>query len=194
MEDYKVILWIVSAALALFWYIPYMFDSLKWKTTPHIYTWWLWWILTGVTFIIQWQNQGWAGSWVTWVTSLSCWIIVCIALKLGPQNITRWDMVSLAGALLALLTWYFLENPLYSLILILIVETLAFYPTLRKSFTKPFEETVSTYVISSFRSILGIFALNQINMVNVLFPLYLVVVYGWFALLLIYLRHKKRPV
>jgi len=191
MEDYKVVLGLVSAALAIFGYFPYIWDSLKWKTTPHIYTWWLWGILTGVTFVIQLQNNGWAGSWVTWVTSFSCWVIVLIALKLWAQNITRSDTISLVLAFVALLAWYFLNNPLYSLILILIVETLAFYPTFRKSIKKPFEETISTYIIASFRSVLGIFALTQINLVNVLFPIYLVVVYGWFALMLIYLRSRK---
>lgn len=189
--DYKIVLWVISAALAVFGYFPYIWDSLKWKTTPHIYTWWLWWILTGVTFVIQLQNNGWAWSWVTGVTSFSCWVIVLISLKLGIQNITRGDTISLIWAIWAMLAWYFLDNPLFSLILILVVETLAFYPTFRKSLTKPFEETISTYVIASFRSVLGIFALTQINLVNVLFPVYLVIVYGWFALLLTHLRRKN---
>ena len=191
--DYKILLWIISSILAIVWYFPYIKDTIKWKTVPHIYTWLIWWILVWITFVIQFQNQWWAWSWVTWVTAISCFIIVILSLKFGAKNITSSDTISLILAFWAMGLWYFLNNPLYSIILILIIETLAFYPTFRKSLKKPFEETLSTYVIASIRSAISIAALTSINLVNIAFPLYLFLVYGVFAILLVFLRKRDTP-
>lgn len=189
--EYKIILWFISSFLAIVWYLPYIRDTVKKKTTPHIYTWGLWWILAAVIFIIQVQNQWWAWSWVTGITSIICFVIVIISLKFSEKNIKRSDTLSLIAALIAIYLWYFLENPLYSLTLILIIETLAFYPTFRKSLKRPHQETISTYLIASVRSVISIFALENINIINIAFPFYLVLVYWGFALLLIYLRRKN---
>jgi hypothetical protein len=51
---------------------------------------------------------------------------------------------------------------------------MAFYPTIRKSFKKPFDETLSTYILASLRALISIFALTEINLITIMYPLFLV--------------------
>ena len=51
---------------------------------------------------------------------------------------------------------------------------MAFYPTIRKSIRKPFEETLSTYIMATIRAFISILALTEINIITIMYPMFLV--------------------
>ena len=97
-------------------------------------------------------------------------------------------LLSLGGALLALLLWWLTSEPLLAVILITLTDALGFLPTLRKGYNKPYEETLSTWIVSSFKWIIGIIALETLTLTTWLYPAALVVINGSFVIVLIVRR------
>ncbi len=177
--NYKVILWVMWTILALVAYIPYIQDTIRGSTKPHIYSRVIWTILWAVTTILQWQDGAGAGAWVTWWVTVTCVIVVILALRQwGERDITRGDTIALILSLLSIVVWLWLKNPLWAMIIVLVAEALSFYPTLRKSYMKPFEETLSWYAMAAVRSVFAIWALSQFTRITVMYPAFLILVCG----------------
>ncbi len=190
MLNYKVILGLIAITISLIAYVPYFRDIFKGKTKPHIYTWLIWFLLTAIAFAGQLIEGAGAGAWATGAVSIASLAIFILALKKGEKNITISDKFSLFGAFFALLLWFLTSNPLIAIILIIIIDILSFYPTIRKSLIKPNEETLSTYVLDCVAFIFAIAAIESYNLVTWLYPVTLVILNFGFAGILIVKRRK----
>src|SRR5690606_35486997 len=115
--------------------------------------------------------------------------IAAVSLKYGEQDITKSDWYSFIGSLLAIVTWALTKNPAAAAILITIIDTLAFYPTFRKSWHKPYEDSTFAFTIATVKFAISLFALENISIATFLYPLSLVVMNGAFVIMLIWRRH-----
>ena len=188
--SYKELLGIIAIVIAFVSYIPYIRDIIKGKTKPHAFPWFVYSLMTGIAFFGQIAGGGGAGAWVNGLTAVVCFIIFIFGLIKGRANITLIDWVSLLGAGVALILWFITKGPLISVILVTVIDALGFFPTFRKSYHKPHEETLVTYFLSGVKYIFAIFALDTFSVVTVLFPLYLVI--ANFAFVVVALIRKKQ--
>lgn len=193
MVEIKIILGTIAVIIALIGYVPYFRDIFRGKTKPHAYSWLVWGILTGIGFFGQILNKGGAGAWVTGITALICFTIFFFALKKGERNITFSDKLTLFGAFIAMLSWYLTSNPLSALILVIITDALGFFPTFRKSYHKPKEETMLTFFLNGLKFAIALFALETYSLNTYLYPVYLILANWIFVGMLIVRRmqHKK---
>ncbi len=168
--DYHVVFAVLGSGLGLLSFVFYFKDIFRGITKPHIFTWIVWTLLTGLTALIQFSEGGGAGAWVAGVESLSCLGVAILAYSRGEKNITRIDWVCFGGALLATAIWLWAEQPLAAVLLVISADVLGFAPTFRKSYTKPHEETVSMYTLSSSHWIFSIIALQALTLTTVLYP------------------------
>ncbi|MBN8549007.1 MAG: hypothetical protein J0M12_06810 [Deltaproteobacteria bacterium] len=185
--DTKVVLGSVAALIAVAAYIPYFRDIFLGKTKPHAFSWLIWALLCGIGFAGQLADQGGAGSWITGLTSVACFAVFVLALFRGERDVTRGDWCCLFFSLAAIPLWILTESPLWSMILITIIDTVGFIPTFRKSYYKPEQETAVTYTLSSVKFLLAIVALNNYSIVTVLYPASLVLINGAFVVM-VYVR------
>lgn len=193
MLEPKIILGTIAVIMALIGYVPYFRDIFLGKTKPHAYSWLVWSILTGVGFFGQILNKGGAGAWVTGVTAIISFFIFFLALKKGEKNITFSDKLSLFSVFIAMLLWYLTSNPLNALILVIVIDILGFFPTFRKSYHKPKEETMLTFFINGLKFVIALFALESYSLITYLYPLYLILANWTLVGMLIVRRiqHKK---
>jgi len=189
MND-RSILGVAATIIALISYIPYFRDIVAKKTKPHAFTWLIWGVLTGIAFVGQLAGHGGPGAWVTAFTAVVCITIAGIAAVDGQRNIVPADWFALGGAAVALLVWFATRGPLLSVILITIIDNIGFIPTLRKSYDRPFEETMSTFALSGFKWVLGLLALERFSVVTALFPLAIVVA-SWLFVVMLLIRRKQ---
>lgn len=187
---YRGILGIAATIIALISYVPYFRDIFAHKTKPHAFTWLIWGVLTGIAFVGQIVGHAGPGAWVTGFTTLVCLAIAAIAAVDGERNITRVDWIALAGAGFALVVWFLTRGPLLSVILITVIDNVGFVPTLRKSYDRPDEETMSTFALSGLKWVLGIFALDHLSVTTALFPVSIVIASWLFVVMLIVRRHQ----
>ena len=193
MINIRFTLGIISVIVALLGYIPYFRDIFRGKTKPHAYSWLVWSSLTWIAFTGQILNKGGAGAWVTGFTALVCLTIFFLALKKGEKNITSSDKLSLLGAGFALLLWYVTSDPLFSVILVIIIDALGgFYPTFRKSYNKPQEETIITYFLSGLKFAIALMALQSYSIITYLYPIFLVLINWTFVVMLIIRRRQHK--
>lgn len=185
----NILFWGISILITLYTGWRYIPEILKWKIKPHAFSWLPWTILTGVAFIIQSKNGEdiwWFGALAA--SALVCAIIFLLSLKYWEKHITSSDKLSLVGSLILIIFWMTTRDDLLALILICLIDILSFYPTWRKSWKKPDEENISMYSLSSFKSFLSIFALQNPIFINWLYPLFLALINLSFAIYLVWRR------
>jgi hypothetical protein len=190
--EYKSIISIVAIILVFFGYAPYIYDTIKGETRPHIFSYLLWSILMGIIFALQLESGGGFGSWVTFFVGLVIFFVFLLSLRNGKRDIQKIDFVFLLLAILAIPLWLVADQPVLSIILLSTIDMLAFVPTIRKSWSDPWSETLSLYTITTFRHGIAIIALTEINIVTALFPATWTIANLLFATMLIVRRKKLR--
>lgn len=180
----------IAVLLTFVGYIPYIRDTLKGKTKPHVYTWFIWGFISFIAFGLQFSDQAGPGSLVTLAAAIVCFLIFLLSLRMGSKNITLSDTLFLLAALAATALWLFAKQPILSVILLSIIDILAFAPTIRKSWHKPYEETLMSYVLNTIRFGLSLLALAHYTTVSALYPATWVLANGLFAIFLVLRRRQ----
>lgn len=187
----KELFGLASLAVVIAAYAPYLRDILKRKTKPHALSWLVWSVLAAIAFAIQITNDGGAGSWLMGVTSLITFVIFLLSFRYGEKNILTVDWLSLLFAAGALLLWFITDNPLWSVLLIALIDAVGgFFPTFRKSIKHPEQETVSSYFIYGFSLCLSLLALGSFNFVNAFYPASFVFI-NWGLCLFLIIRRRQ---
>jgi hypothetical protein len=188
--DYKTILGVISVVIGFIGYIPYYRDILRRRTKPHPFSWIGFGLLLSISFFAQLVTGAGAGAWVTGISAVGVFGIAILSIYEGEKDITTFDWICFIGALLGIVLWRLTSNPLTAVIIVTIVDAIAFLPTYRKGYLKPQEETASLFAISVLKYAIGIAALATFNLTTVLFPLSLVITNGAFVSLLLLRRRK----
>jgi hypothetical protein len=191
MNNTKEIIGIIAVGLTFIGYAPYIRDMFSGKTKPHIFSWLVWSIITGIIYALQVSAGAGAGSWVTLCLTAIMLFIFFVGLKKGSKDIQKIDVFFLIVALLALPIWFIIKQPVISIIILSTIDMLGFLPTIRKSWKDPHSETLSFYVITTFRHAFSILALSEYNIVTWLFPASWVIANALFSVMLIIRRKNK---
>jgi hypothetical protein len=191
MDEIKNLIGIIAIFLTFFGYVPYIKDTIKGKTHPHIYSWFLWATISAIAFALQISHGAGIGGFVTLAAALVCYVICFFGIRSGKKDITKSDTVFLILTLIALVIWLLAKQPVLSVILLSITEMLAFIPTIRKSWNKPLTETLSSYIMNTIRFTLGIIALQNYSIITSLYPVTWLLANGLFSILLIVRRKHE---
>ena len=95
----------ISVVLACVALIPYLWATMRGGNKPHIFTWIIWTLLTGIAFAIQFLEGAGSGAWSGAVSTVFCVAILLAALRRGEKNITRSDWMVFAAAVAAIPIW-----------------------------------------------------------------------------------------
>jgi hypothetical protein len=187
---FKQILSFIAVGLTFIAYIPYYRDILRGKTQPHVYSWSLWGLLT--ILIVALQIKGGAGSatFVTASAGLLCIGVIVLGLKNGKRDITTSDTIVAVLGLIAIGFWLVVDQPVISILLVVIADLLAFIPTVRKSWYKPYSETLSLYVTNAFRFTLALMAVRQYTILSALWLAVWVIGNGLFSVMILVRRRQ----
>lgn len=188
--SYKELLGFAAIIIAFSSYVPYFRDIFAGKTKPHAFSWLVFGVITLIGFAGQISSGGGTGAWVTGFSGLVCFIIFYFAVKRGEKNIVLADWLSLVGAFIAIILWLVTKGPLLSVVLITVISFLGFFPTIRKSYMKPHQETLSSYSLSGLKFFLSIFALNSFSIITVLYPVAIIVI-NWAFVVMLLVRRKE---
>ncbi len=120
-------------------------------------------------------GAGGAGVFSLTIGAALCGFVFLFSFWYGTKNITVFDRVCLLGALSAIVLWLFLHNPLLSVIVVTLIDLVAFLPTFRKGYVEPRSETVSTYALAGISQVFAFGALSEFSMTTMLYLMSLVV-------------------
>ena len=183
------VLGFLAVVIGLLGYVFYIRGIIKGEVKPHAFTWFVWGLLTAIGFIAQVVAGGGPGAWVTGMTALMSFIFAVIGLGASSRvYIAKSDWIFFISALVAIPVWYFTGNPLWSVIIITIVDAIAFAPTFRKAYFHPKTENMYTYLLSGIKFVVGIAALEALTLTTVLYPASLVLANGAFVAMVLWRR------
>lgn len=166
--DIKIIASIIGIILLFLGFAPYLIDTFKGKTKPHVFSWFIWTMIAVIGYLLQINNGAGLSSLITLFTALVLLSIFILALRNGNKDIKTTDKILLAITLSIIPFWLITKNSVVSVILLTSIDMLGFVPTIRKSWNNPYSETLSTYFISAVRHIFAIIALANYNFVTLL--------------------------
>jgi hypothetical protein len=160
-----------AIALTLYAFLPYINSILHKKTKPHAFSWFIWGLTTFIVFFAQLEGKAGIGAWPIGLSGLLTLAVAILAYALhSDRSITRIDWIFFLTALLTLPLWFITSDPVWSVIILTLIDLLGFGPTFRKAWHFPNEEKISFFVIFVLRNSLVILALEHYSLTTVLFP------------------------
>ncbi|MCE9549118.1 hypothetical protein K8Q98_01835 [Candidatus Nomurabacteria bacterium] len=171
----KEVLVVVASLLALVGNIPYVLDVVKGRVKPHPYTWFVWTIVSGVVFFGQLIKGAGIAVIATGVSEIFTVIIFLLSLKYGFKNPPRIDKYFLSFALLGLVPWFITKDPTISVITVVLIDLIAFFPTLRKTYCFPKSESPLLYGSNVLRHSLILTTLGAYNIATMLHSISMIV-------------------
>ncbi len=163
----KIIFLILSVICGLSAFIPYLFDTFKLKTKPHIYTWIIWAMTQGTATFAIFYGGGRLGGVELAIGVVLQIVVIIFSLKYGTKDITKSDKIILLIAFLSIIIWWQLKQPILSVILISAIDIFGYMPTFRKSYKDPWSETLTTWILFALSNIFAILALSEYNFLTV---------------------------
>lgn len=185
----KEILAGIGILITLIGYAAYIYSIFKGNTRPHPFSWFVFANLTAIGFFAQLSDGGGIGTYITGLSALISYVVMVIGyLKRNEIVITKGDWIAFISCLMAIPLWLITENALWSVILITTIDAVAYYPTFRKTWFEPYSELPFHYIIAGSKFVFGLFALENISTITVLYPLSLVITNFVFLAMLYYRR------
>ncbi len=152
-------------------FVPYIRALLKGTYSAHVFTWIIWSITTLVVFVAQLSEGGGVGAWPTGLSALTTIIIAVIAFAQRQKvAIRKFDGYLFISALASVPLWYVFDVPLYSVMLLTVVDLIGFIPTIKKAYKHPYSESLWFYSSFLVRTAISIFALEAYNATTLIFP------------------------
>ena len=184
----KEILGGLSVVMGMACYAVYIHEIYRGNTKPHLFTWLIWGIIMSIAFVVQVVEKAGPGAWHIGISALIVFFIAGMSFFRGEKNITKSDWTAFIIALLAIPVWQITGNPLWAVVIVSMIDAAAFYPTFRKSWTKPWEESAKAYFICMIQYSVSILALERITFTTVLYPTIVTIMAGLLVLMLLWRR------
>ncbi len=168
---YQELLSTLAIGLTLFAFIPYIVSINKGKTKPHVFSWIIWGSTTFIAFLAQIKGGGGIGVLAIGVSGIiSIYIAFLAWVKKSEITISTLDWLFFLSGMLSLPFWYFTNNPLWAIVILTVVDTIGFMPTIRKAYTHPFDENLTFFTIFMVRNFVVVSAVSVYSLTTVLFP------------------------
>lgn len=164
----KLILALIAAGLAIIGNVPYLRDTLKRKIRPHPYTWFVWSVVSFITFFGQLLKGGGYAVIATGAAEMFTILIFLAGLRNGFKDVSRTDTIFLVVALAGIVPWYLTKDPTISVIIAVCIDLVAFIPTFRKAWKRPETENPILYFMNVVRHILVLVSINSYNIATTL--------------------------
>lgn len=189
----KEIYALAAVALMLFSRGTYFTSILKNRTRPHAFSWLIWGVISSIGLAAQIAEHAGPAAWVRGVGCVTCFIVVGLCWYKGERDIRRADWLTLAVALCAIPLWIVTKTPVWSVVLVCLIDTSGYLPTARKAFSKPREETPFSYLLSCAGAFLSLLAIENYTPSTWLYPLVLTCSNLMMAGFIFLRRHQLRP-
>lgn len=181
----------IAVLIALYAYLQYMQSIFTWKTEPHIFSWWIWSLTTGIAFFAQvagWWGWGSAQNGLSFFTCIFFSILAFKYWQKGKFHTIDWW--SLILSFLAIGLWFYTKNPFYGSLFAMLADAIGYIPTFRKVWKKPESEPSGYYLLMNIKHGFSLFALSRYTWTTMIFSVSVIVIN--FGLILVQVIRKQK--
>ena len=186
------LLLIIGTLLATISFVPYIRDILRHGARPRLVSWVIWTLLLGLMAIVSVQEKQWGSALVASISAIGCFAVVVIGYRYASRDVSNLEKVTLMAAVAGIALWFVVENPLVVMIVALLIDGIAYVPTIIHAWQDPEEESLAAYAVAGTGQVLVLSAvwLEHTTLVGLLYPLYA----SLFSLLMVSLIHISQYV
>jgi hypothetical protein len=171
MDHFKLIIGVAATLLGLASYVPYLAGTIKGTLRPNATSWLVWGVLAGVAFGGQIVSGAGLGALITGTSALASFVVMGLALRhKSSRRFSRLDLSCLIAGAVALVVWPIARSPLLSVALVSSITLVGYIPTYTKSWTRPYEENISMYLLGIVKYAMSVLVLGTYSATNVLYP------------------------
>lgn len=185
------ILLTLSAIVMIAAVVPYLIDVVRGKTKPRVVTWFIWTLLMLIAGFAALNDGANASAVVSFSSAFATSLVVIIGFKTSDKQFNKLDALSFVGALLGLGLWWLFNSPLLAIAMSVIVDFIGALPTLWHAYKKPQEETALSFIMYCISAALALAAMQTYTLTGVLVPLYLLLIDGAIAVIIIVQKRRK---
>lgn len=197
MTDFKLVTAIVASLLAFIGNISYLRDFVRGNIKPHPYTWFIWSIVSMTTFFGGLAKGAGIGALPTGIAEGFTIVIFLFSLasvfKGDVGHIRKVDHYFFTLALLGLIPWWATKDPTFSVVTVVVIDLVAFIPTIRKTWQQPGTERPTLYEMNVGRHMLTLASLGAYNVATMIHSIAMILVNSAMTLILITKGKQKRP-
>jgi len=188
VEDLLVVAGVIGGLLSLADPVPYVRDVLRRRTSPHRGTWLIWSVLACVALASQWaQNGGWSLLMLS-LQAASTTLILLLSVRhgVGGASAVEIGLLVIAGAGVA--GWMLSSEPVVATACVMVADLVGAAMMVPKTWHDPWSETLSTFWLAAAAAAMGALAVGALDPSLLLYPVYLVVIDGGTASLILVRR------
>lgn len=174
MIDGSLQSWIglTAGAVAVASFIPYIRSILRGQTRPNRASWIIWAFAEIITTATYAASGADATVWIAAGYSVGTITVASLSLRYGEGGASPIDIMCLMGATIALIPWLALDQAELALYMIIFVDILAVFPTLKKAIADPDSEDKTYWSLSFLAAIINLFAIDRWAPEIAAFPIY----------------------
>lgn len=169
-------------------YATYFYTIYQGRTKPHAFSWLLWGVVTGIGTLAQFDLNAGPAAWALGFVSVTCLLIAGLSFFIGERHYTKSDWGALIACFFAIFLWKITQNPLMALFIVIVIDILTYWPTIRKSFYNPQTEPPISYGFAGMRYFLMLFAIPNPTWENLIYPFFLMSTDWGFAVYIVIRR------
>lgn len=186
----NILFGLAGTFVSLISFIPYLKSILTGQTKPHMFTWLIWTLVTGIAGIGQLVSGAGPSAWCTLAITTTCLATFIISLKSGTRDITRFDWLCLISALVAIPIWLITNDPTISIGIVTAIELIGFLPTFRKTWRDPYGESMTYFLLCVLKYALAVAALEKWTIATAIYPVVSLIGCIVFCIFMLTMRRK----
>lgn len=154
--------------------VPYIVAVIKGSVRPRIVSWGAWAVLAGIMTVSAYFEGEMPSAVLSFVSLVSCLSVSILGWRNGIGRFTKIDKICLLGAFIGVISLLAFRDPLIAIIIALVVDAVAFVPTLMHAWQEPAEESLLCFSLSAIGGGLALFAAisADASLVGLLYPVY----------------------
>lgn len=174
MGNIQVYIGYAAGLLSIFPYALLIISMKKGVTKPNLAGWVLYTVAMIMIVASSIALNAWQAIWLAVAYVIGQFLVIGISFKTGYFAFSRFDYWCLSISFLSLIFWMYTQNPLFALVLNVLVDALGTFAIATKLYLNPGTEDTKAWTLSFFIAVLNMFAVASFDISNALYPMYLV--------------------
>ncbi len=168
ISDVKFWYMIFAFIFGIISFVVYFISTIKDESNPHPVSWFVWFLTQSMGAVSAYQNGGGYGlAYSIFYCFTVLTILIYTLYRHGIVNVSKDEIVGLVACIIAIIIWIYYDTPLIGVITAIAVDGYGFFVTIRKSFEKPWEESLWGWGLSIPNLILTAMAMTNFEFLSV---------------------------
>jgi hypothetical protein len=169
--DIKFYLGIIAGIISLIAYLIYFRSILKGKSKPNRVTWWIWTFMGAALALSYYFSGARDTMWSPIVEFIGPFLTALLAIKYGEGGAAdKTDIICFVGGVFSIVLWILFNNPVIALVMLLVVDSFAIIPTMKKSYLRPEGESLLAWCGTGLGDMINLLSVERFAFALIILP------------------------